>query len=74
MPSLYQKTVVVHFLVQDVFDEGLPLHFQECGNETIRALNVNYEELTTFLHYYCSMTETCFIQFIRCHIHVPVIV
>jgi hypothetical protein len=74
MPPLYQKTVVVHLLVHDALDEGLPLYFQECSNETIRALNVNYEQLTTFLHYYCSMTEASFIQLIRCHIHVPVII
>jgi len=74
MPSLYQTTVAVHFPVQDVLGERLPLYFQECGNEIIRALHVNYEQLTTFLHYYCSMTEACFIQFIRCRIHVPVII
>ena len=33
MLSFYQKTVVIHFPVQDVLGEELPLYFQECGNE-----------------------------------------
>jgi hypothetical protein len=67
IPSLSQNTVAIHFPVQDVLGKGLTLYFQECRYETMKALNVNYEQLITFLHY-CSMTEVFFIQFIRCHI------
>jgi hypothetical protein len=55
MPSLSQKTVAIHFPVQDVLGEGLTLSFQECGYETMKTLNVNYEQLITFLHYYCTI-------------------
>ena len=40
--SLYQKTVAVHFPVQDVLDEGLPLYCQDCGNETMIMCDIEH--------------------------------
>ena len=58
MLSLYQKTVAVHFPVQDVLGEGLPLHFQDCGKETMIMCDITLlQYFTKFFKFICLFFE-----------------